>query len=172
MSKKQENLAAEVARLTAAVEERDAQLLLMSERMDVLVETVEKFNKAPTAGTIVSVANAIIYRINSIDHSVGLPGTQQRSEYWKAGGRAVLGRVNGAIREAALTLVAHAGPATDSELFAYWIQEAATRPARIAKALSHATTPHEYREALHALVEEDKNAAIAGRINPEGGLVQ
>ena len=124
------------------------------------------------AESTIRVVNGLIAIINSVDHTPEKPMAYQKGEYWKKGGRAALSKVNAAIQQAAHTLLDHLPEAGDGELFNYWIQEAATRPSRLAKALAPCVAPDEFRLALKRLQHEDVKAIEAGRINPDGGLVQ
>jgi hypothetical protein len=129
-----------------------------------------KVSNAPYTNTV-QVINAIIASINSIDHT---PPQMKwsKTEYYKKGGRDTLRRINEAVRQAGFILLEHGPSPLDGELFNYWVQEASTRPARVAKALSECTNPQEYRAALVALHDQDKRDILSGaRINPEGGLV-
>lgn len=137
------------------------------------VATPMESAEAVPALTPVQVINTIVRDINSIPHLPPVSLRQNRREYWKAGARACLQALNGALHVSAQHLL---GPGrarpTDSELFSYWVDEAARSPGRVAKALSHCATSDDYRAALWALVKEDEDKVLsgAGLLNPEGGI--
>lgn len=116
----------------------------------------------------VQVVNAIVAAINNVDHTP--PSISwQKGEYYKKGARDTLSKIGTAVRAAAMELLSEIPLAGDEELFAYWVQEASRRPARVAKALISCSTAQEYRDAIRAM--RDGDAANPPAIGTEGQVV-
>lgn len=127
----------------------------------------------PTLSTV-QILNEVVRGINSIAYMPPETIRHNRREFWKAGARACLQKLNESVQESAKELLGAKRPQPiDGELFNYWVEEASRNPVRVAKALAHCVKPDDYRAALWIMVKEDEErmTGVKPVLNPEGGLV-
>lgn len=165
---------ARVSELEQINEKLDAQLLDCSGKINQLTDALMKLRDSPNLGTTqntIQTVNALIHAINSATYEIP-PASYSKTEYFKAGCREALSKINLALRTVGAQLVADIPRASDSELFIYWITEASIRPMRLMKAMSGVNTPEGYRAALEGLRAEDILALETGKplINTQGTL--
>lgn len=164
-----------LATQTQTIKEQEEALFACSAKLEQVTDALMELRNQPMQATTVNTiqtVNAIIEGINKQELTIP-PSSYSKTEHFKAGCREALRVTNLTVREVGVRLVRETPQASDAELFAYWIQEAAIHPMRVMKALSGVDTIEGYRTAINAMREEDKfnlSQGTGNQINEQGTL--